>query len=59
MAMIKWFFHLICNKQINKYYIFIFMSFKEGYEIKTKKKRQKKSPFGCFFYINFKVLTIN
>lgn len=58
MAMINWFFHLICNKQINKYYIFIFMSFKEGYEIKTKKKT-KKSPFGCFFYINFKVLTIN
>lgn len=50
MAMINWFFHLICNKQINEYYIFIFMSFKEGYEIKTNKKKTKKSPFGCFLY---------
>lgn len=58
MAMINWFFHLICNKQINKYYIFIFMSFKEGYEIKTKKKTKKISIW-VFFYINFKVLTIN
>lgn len=59
MAMINWFFHLICNKQINKYYIFIFMSFKEGYEIKTQKKDKKNLHLGVFFYINFKVLTIN
>lgn len=52
MAMINWFIHLICNKQINKYYIFIFMSFKEGYEIKTKKKKDKKNlHLGVFFFI--------